>query len=162
MPYHAALLLTEVGMDVDLLKMLLPVLGGLLGALGGIFSFVNGRLNEAKTDEAKHAVRQKTSEWIATGLIMVGAALASFAQMFGVACVLYFVAFIIQTCLFVSRRGAASRGEIVMYSLQTAIFFSVLVASFTFSMLIRIISVQESMLDAQVKIVDSLEAKPRP
>ena len=38
-------------MDYENIKPLLPFLGGVLALAGGVFTFINGRLNEAKTEE---------------------------------------------------------------------------------------------------------------
>lgn len=149
-------------MDAESMKMLITVLTGSLGFIGGTLTFVNGRLNEAKTDDAKHGVYQKTWDWIATLLFLVGTGISAFGQLYAAACGFYLIAFIIQTYLFLSRPHAATRVEIMMYSLQTSIIISIAVLSFVFSMFNRIIAVQEHMLSVQVKTVDALIGKAKP
>lgn len=59
-------------MDADSIKMLSALLAGSLGLIGGTLTFINGRLNEAKTDDAKNNIYQKTYDWIATILFVLG------------------------------------------------------------------------------------------
>ena len=43
-------------MDTELLKSIGPLLGGLMALVGGVFTFVNGRLRDADSPEQKTAM----------------------------------------------------------------------------------------------------------
>lgn len=148
-------------MEADLLR-LFAVVGGTLAFIGALLNFVNGRLNEAKTDLARNQVYQKTWAWLSTVLFITGTIISSLWQYFAAASVLYVLAFIIQTYAFLKLQNNVSRIEIVFYSLQSAVVISLLVMSFVFSMFNRIILIQEHMIATQNRLMDSSTAKPKP
>ena len=59
-------------MDSDTIKTGMTVLAGAMGLAGGVFTFVNGRLNEAKTPYARHRVIYLTEQCILISSIIVG------------------------------------------------------------------------------------------
>src|SRR4051794_27534654 len=99
-------------MDTDLLKAALPVIGGTLALLGGVFTFVSGRLRDAPDETAKSEVMTLTWLWVASASWFIGIALATFVKLPLVSVPFYCATLTIHVKLFASGPESVSRRAI--------------------------------------------------
>lgn len=134
-------------MDIDLIKIGFAVLAGALGFLGGLLAFINGRLNEAKTDEEKDSVKLKTTYYIAQGLWFLGCLLciAKGLQLFSVP--LFIIAFAIQCRMFILDTSELSRLAILNIALLAATTAGAIVLTVCLYFVDRIVGIQGRTID---------------
>ena len=142
-------------MDADILKAALPVFGGALALLGGVFTFVSGRLRDAPDDDAKSSVWALTALWTAAALWFIGIALAMFVDLPLHSIPLFCLSLAIHWKLFVSGPEPASRKAIAMFALLCAVTaFATLFATFAY-VTDRILSIQERQLELPRKTIEA-------
>lgn len=104
----------NIGVDYDSAKVVLPVLGGLLAFAGGVFAFVNGRLNEAGTPERRALV----TTYILFSFIIVFSLGGVIAHILGehlIGYTLLSLMFIVNNVEFLRNKGPVRRHELVMF-----------------------------------------------
>ena len=142
--------------DTELLKSSLPVVGGILALMGGVFTFVSGRLRDAADDEAKSRVLDFTWLWIAVAMWLVGQALTTFTALRLYAIPLYAASLAIHWWLFVRGPEPASRKEIAVFvMLCTVTGFAILFAIFT-SFFDRFIELQNHQIELLQRTLDAI------
>ena len=147
-------------MDTELLKSSLPVVGGILALMGGVFTFVSGRLRDAADDDAKSRVLDLTWLWVAVALWLVGQALATFTAFRLYAIPLYAVSLAIHWGLFVRGPEPASRKESAVFvMLCTVTGFAILFAMFA-SFFDRFVELQNQQIELLQRTLDAI-AKPK-
>ena len=109
-------------MDPDVLKGLLAVAAGVLALAGGAFTFVNGRLSEATTSEARRRVYDLALQWISFALNLIGILSILFIPGYTVAIVFFAAAFVVQITLFMRREEPIRRIDIVTFTLMCSAF----------------------------------------
>jgi len=118
---------------------------------GGFFTFINGRLNEAKTSDA----RERVIAWSMAGLTLVLVVAGVIATLFNLALwasTLYLVAFTIQIILFIRQSGPVSRIELVSFCLLCCVTVTTVSLMFTLSILERHLKVTEGIVDVLRKM----------
>lgn len=142
-------------MDAEFLKTYGPWASAVVALFVGILNFVGNRLNKTDDPQETRAIYREVIDWTSTLLMLVGAALGAFAHLFLTACALFFISFGMQTYLFLDKKHDVSRAEVVVYSLQTAMVFSILILSVMF----KSVSLHSRMIEAQFKMLETLSEK---
>lgn len=140
-------------MNLELLKALGPWVAAVVGLLVCLLNIINGRLTAAEDAHAKVAVYSSIWEWTSTLLFIAGCAMTSFGQFYLTACAFFAVAFAIQTVLFLLKKHTVTRAEVVVFSLQTGMVFSIIVMALIFSLLTKIVTLQQDMIGTQLKLL---------
>ena len=143
-------------MDTDLLKSVLPVIGGALALLGGVFTFVSGRLRDAPDEVSKLRVMTRTWANVAVVFWLVGISLVAFANrpLFGIP---FFAATLaIQTKQFLSGPKLVFRDAIALFVFNCVLAaFTILFAIFVYFFDLMLAS-QNQQLEVLRNIIDSL------
>jgi hypothetical protein len=148
-------------MDSELLKTVLPVVGGALALLGGVFTFVSGRLRDAPSEDAKARVLGGTWVWAAIILWLVGIGIGTFSQLRMLAIPFYFAAFAIQWRLFVDGPEPASRRAVATFAASCAVVaFAVLFSVFT-QLIDQLVELQGTQVELLKNIVEPMKKKPQ-
>ena len=144
-------------MDTDLLKASMPVVGGTLALLGGVFTFVSGRLRDAPDETAKSEVIALTWLYAAGAFWFIGIALATFAKLPLFSIPFYCACLIIHLKLFVSVPEPASRKAIAMFALLCAVTaFAILFAVFA-HFFDRMLDIQSLQLELLRKTIEAMK-----
>jgi hypothetical protein len=128
-------------MDADSFKTVSPILGGLLTLVGGVFAFVNGRLNEARDAEGKTRVIRVMQTWISLSLSAASMAITFLFSLLA-ALPLYLVTFIFQSYLFLRDSSPPSRWDVLAYGLLCASLASMSTMGITLYLVERIVELQ--------------------
>lgn len=147
-------------MDVDVLKTAAAVFAGAMGLIGGILTFVNGRLKDAETSDEKFVIYYRTWQWISNGLSVVAVLLMFFFKTYLISVILFVAIFGIQSYLFLSLPNPVTRREIVAIGLLCSMLASGLVFMSLAPLLERVIEIQGSMVEIQKKTLDTLHSAP--
>lgn len=107
-------------MDYENIKSVFPLLGGALALAGGVFTFVNGRLNEAKTEESR--------TFVISMLIFAFVCIANLSAVLTLMFIkplasipLYILVLMAETISYVRRGNILTRWSIVSYCLLSCI-----------------------------------------
>lgn len=146
-------------MDTDLLKVIGPILGGLLALVGGVFTFVNGRLRDAETPEQKDALLRTTAEWIEVAPSLAGLVALVAGAPFYAAVVLFTLSYLLQARLFLRKRTPVQRIEIATFSALTSVTAASIVFAVAGGLIERLIDNQERMLNVQLQTIRTLETQ---
>jgi hypothetical protein len=147
-------------MNIESLKAWLPVIGGLLTLAGGLFAFVNGRLGEAKTEEAKARVIRLALEWISISISIAALLLALFVH-FLAAVPLYLVVLTLESFKFLRRTSPLERMEVLSVGFLCALFVSLLVTGAFTYVIDRIVSLEAESVRTVGKQVHAMEEQQR-
>jgi hypothetical protein len=107
-------------MDTELAKLVMPFLAGAMALAGGLFSFVNGRLNEAKTHDARQRVITWTLGSLSFAFILVGL-IVSFFKVSLASSIFFLISFALQVILFVRGIGPINRIELALFCLTCSV-----------------------------------------
>lgn len=131
-------------MDTELLRTLFPLFGGILAVVGGVFTYVNGRLREAESEEDTAAAIRTTLDWISFALAAGGFLAAVLARSY-VFAVLFFTAnFVLQSYMFLRSRAPLRRADVLTLGLLSATFVGTLAMAAILPIVDRIVTVQTS------------------
>lgn len=133
-------------MDYESAKAVFPVVGGLLALAGGVFTFVNGRLNEAKTPEGRTTVVDATISGIAIALNVV-AFVAVVLGEFLIPTGLFALGFMLNTINFARRSGPVHRSEIIMFGIMCCGITTAVCLGLSFRSINGIADVEGHMVD---------------
>lgn len=132
-------------------RLLLQSLVGVLIFAGAVMTFINGRLNEAKTANARSRVVTLTLVWLSI-LASILAGLSLFALKTPYAAIALFgVALALQAAVFLRKSGPVSRSEIVAACFTTLSFAVTLIALPLLDTIGRIVGVLERMISSSPK-----------
>lgn len=142
---------------MDEITKLLPFLGGAFALAGGIFTFVNGRLNEAKTSEQRSRVVTLT-----LNLLSIAFSLCAFAAMFipnaGLWFLLFFaISYAISLGVFLRQCGPTLRLAQVVFLCFTFStftgFVTTMISAYYIGRLVEVIHHQMDITDRLSKIL---------
>jgi hypothetical protein len=146
-------------MDTELLKTIGPLLGGLLALAGGAFTFVNGRLRDAATEQDRTQLLSAAATWVALAPTLAAVLLMFLGAKFYVAVALFVLSYVLQARLFLVKAAPASRAEILTFSALSGVTAASVVFAITGSLLERVIDNQARMLQVQEQTIQLLQRK---
>lgn len=142
--------------DLELLKIVSPIVTGVLVFTGAVITFVHGRLNEADSDEKKQYILQVTRLWIAVGLWIVACVLPMFKT--GLYAIPFFAgSWAIYYDLFVKGTSRPSRKEIAAFAVITALTAGQIVLVITFSLISQQTDLQKAIIEHQTQLSTTIE-----
>jgi hypothetical protein len=113
---------------------------------GGLFTFLNGRLNEAGTRDARERVIVWTLAGLSAALTLCGFAASIIG--FGLwSLAIFLVAFIFQTTLFIRQPGPMGRIEIVSFCILCCTTTTLFISIFTLHFFERHLKVTSDIID---------------
>jgi hypothetical protein len=137
----------------------LPVVGGSLAVIGAIISFVNSRLNEAKTEESRAFIVYLTLNIIALACSLSGLTGAITIDMYITSAILFTISFAIQTIIFFSYPGNATRVIVFNFSLACSLFTMNISSLMVFHITTAMVSFDREtvgLLDKQEALISNL------
>jgi predicted membrane-bound mannosyltransferase len=144
-------------MDTELLKAIGPLLGGLLALAGGAFTFVNGRLRDAETQEDKNRLLSAAATWIALAPTLAAVLFMFLGAKFYVAVALFVLSYVLQARIFLLKGSPPTRAEILTFSALSGVTAASVVFAITGSLLERVIDNQARMLQVQEQTIELLQ-----
>jgi hypothetical protein len=148
-------------MESDLLKAFLPAFGGALALLGGVFTFVSGRLRDAEDAEAKARVFAYTWYWTSLAIWFVGIAVSVFAGKHLLAIPCYALSFALQWKLFLDGPEPVSRAATANFAFQCALTTLAIAGSGLFALADSLLGLHERQVDAMNKLVEALSGSKK-
>lgn len=130
-------------MDETLKALLMTAAGG-LGFLGGLLTFLNGRLKDAESPDARAKVWERTLDITVLAVNVVGATLIAIGWgRWGLA--IFSVAYAVEFFRFIRRDGPITRGEIAVWILLTCMFTAIVVLVFVAGYFDRVLAIIERL-----------------
>ena len=133
-------------MDLEGTKLIVPLLAGAMALAGGIFTFVNGRLIEAKTTNARRRVVGWTLSGLSTTFLLAGL-FTSFLNSNLWPLALFAVGFAFQITLLLRQSGPVQRIELLTFCLVCCGFTLFTSITLTLHFTGRILGVVEKMTE---------------
>ena len=149
-------------MEADIAKLLLTVAAGALALAGGAFTFVNGRLAEAKTPEHRQSIYRVTAQVVALVISISAVGLVLWASLYKTAGVLFLLSYAVQSGLFVTRKGAPGRAEILSFTFLTGVLCAALGFLALATVIDRVVDVQARIIESQGRIIELLKDRRAP
>jgi hypothetical protein len=138
--------------------------GGAMTLIGGLFTFVNGRLNEANTPERKGRVIDWVVRALAVIFYLIGGTLSFITFIWILP--FYTIGIMLDITLFIRTRRPINRWDMVMLAILLSGYFTLALATFVFFTTDKIISQmgqhldliekQQKMFESQNKNLDDL------
>ncbi|HEY8358862.1 MAG TPA: hypothetical protein VIL30_15500 [Ramlibacter sp.] len=147
-------------MDLEGLKSVFPLLGGMLALAGGVFSFVSGRLKDADGAEAKAAVIRRTWGWVALGLAVAALIATVVLDWSGASMVLFSLSVVVQLWMYLARPGPLHRVEVLLVSVLVASLVTSIAMAVTFSLFERLVKIQRETIQVQDNLLRKLQSPP--
>jgi hypothetical protein len=104
-------------LDTETLKTIFPLLGGALTLVGGLFTFVSGRLKDAKGRDARDRVVTLTLQWLSFAFGLSALLVIFLSPGYAVPVFLFFCQFVTQIVLFLRKSEPMQRIDVVVLSL---------------------------------------------
>jgi hypothetical protein len=119
-------------MDADTLRATLPAVGGLLALVGGVFTFVSGRLRDAPDERAKAQVISAVWYWAAVVLWCVGAGILGFSK-YPIAAIPFLLVYVgIHWVAFLGGPEPVSRRDVAMFVAVVSAALTTITAALSF------------------------------
>jgi hypothetical protein len=128
-------------LDADRLKILMPILGGLLAFIGGSLTFFNGRLKDAEGEEGRARVYSSSVGWVAFGFTVIGIIAAALGAGPMIQAAFYSIAVGIITWAFCTSKSEMNRVEVATFVLTCVVFIGMISTAFTLNFIERLSAV---------------------
>ena len=141
----------------------MPFIAGFMALIGGALTFLNGRLNEAKTKEARQLVLLVAQQVILNGLTIIGAIFVGYG-VFTFGFIMLLLVFILNSFVFINtfrHQPYLSPTVTGSFVIVCSVYSAGMAFLASFHVLIGIVEKQEDEIGRLITIVENL-AKSSP
>jgi hypothetical protein len=143
-------------MDTDTLKLAMPFLGGAMGLAGGVLAFINGRLNEAKTQADRARVYYRTRQSVSYVSCIIGCVFFivfhSYLALIGL--LFYILIYIICVYDFLQNRSPITRVSIVIFTTYTGFYAGLLALLLSFGLITPLIQQEQTATNQVLNVIE--------